>query len=145
VFEPPWRRQLEAPAVEPCQPNLCLPRQWRQVSDVNLPDRVSMHDSHLSFAGQINPVQNNPWSTGKSLISAKVSSLPRVSAALPCTQVVSTVGILVFGPSAHTMEVSKAFSKVFMTRRAIPTAAFRVFASSQVDRAMEWSQGYAES
>ena len=36
------------------------------------------------------------------------------------------------------MEGSKAFSKAFMTRRAIPTAAFRVFASSQVDEAIEY-------
>jgi phosphoribosylamine--glycine ligase/phosphoribosylformylglycinamidine cyclo-ligase len=36
------------------------------------------------------------------------------------------------------MEGSKAFSKAFMTRHAIPTAAFRVFASSQVDQAIEY-------
>jgi phosphoribosylamine--glycine ligase/phosphoribosylformylglycinamidine cyclo-ligase len=49
------------------------------------------------------------------------------------------VGIPVFGPSALAarMEGSKAFSKAFMTRHAIPTAAFRVFASSQVDQAIE--------
>lgn len=50
------------------------------------------------------------------------------------------VGIPVFGPSALAarMEGSKAFSKAFMTRHAIPTAAFRVFASSQVDEAIEY-------
>jgi phosphoribosylamine--glycine ligase/phosphoribosylformylglycinamidine cyclo-ligase len=36
------------------------------------------------------------------------------------------------------MEGSKAFSKAFMTRHAIPTAAFRVFASSEVDKAIEY-------
>jgi phosphoribosylamine--glycine ligase/phosphoribosylformylglycinamidine cyclo-ligase len=36
------------------------------------------------------------------------------------------------------MEGSKAFSKAFMTRHAIPTAAFRVFASSEVDQAIEY-------
>ncbi len=36
------------------------------------------------------------------------------------------------------MEGSKAFSKAFMTRHAIPTAAFRVFASSQVDEAIDY-------
>jgi phosphoribosylamine--glycine ligase/phosphoribosylformylglycinamidine cyclo-ligase len=36
------------------------------------------------------------------------------------------------------MEGSKAFSKAFMTRHAIPTAAFRVFTSSQVDEAIDY-------
>jgi len=36
------------------------------------------------------------------------------------------------------MEGSKAFSKAFMTRHSIPTAAFRVFTSSQVDQATEY-------
>lgn len=50
------------------------------------------------------------------------------------------VGIPVFGPSALAarMEGSKAFSKDFMTRHAIPTAAFRVFTSSQVDEAVDY-------
>lgn len=50
------------------------------------------------------------------------------------------VGIPTFGPSALAarMEGSKAFSKAFMTRQAIPTAAFHVFASSQVDEAIEY-------
>ena len=50
------------------------------------------------------------------------------------------VGIPVFGPTALAarMEGSKAFSKAFMTRHAIPTAAFRVFASSEVDKAIEY-------
>ena len=52
----------------------------------------------------------------------------------------SIVGIPVFGPSALAarMEGSKAFSKAFMTRHAIPTAAFRVFTSSQVDEAIDY-------
>jgi phosphoribosylamine--glycine ligase / phosphoribosylformylglycinamidine cyclo-ligase len=36
------------------------------------------------------------------------------------------------------MEGSKAFSKAFMTRHAIPTAAFHVFTSSQLDEAIEY-------
>ncbi|KAJ7193371.1 aminoimidazole ribonucleotide synthetase [Mycena pura] len=47
------------------------------------------------------------------------------------------VGIPVFGPSALAarMEGSKAFSKAFMARHSIPTAKFRVFSSSQVEKA----------
>ena len=54
--------------------------------------------------------------------------------------VYAIVGIPVFGPTALAarMEGSKAFSKAFMTRHAIPTAAFRVFASSEVDKAIEY-------
>ncbi|KAI0034139.1 phosphoribosylglycinamide synthetase [Vararia minispora EC-137] len=50
------------------------------------------------------------------------------------------VGIPVFGPSALAarMEGSKAFSKAFMQRHAIPTAAFRVFAASEVEQAIEY-------
>ena len=50
------------------------------------------------------------------------------------------VGIPVFGPTALAarMEGSKAFSKAFMTRHAIPTASFRVFASSEVDEAIDY-------
>ncbi|KAN0134141.1 Phosphoribosylglycinamide synthetase, ATP-grasp (A) domain containing protein [Lactarius tabidus] len=50
------------------------------------------------------------------------------------------VGIPTFDPSALAarMEGSKAFSKAFMTRRAIPTAVFRVFSSSQVGEAIEY-------
>ena len=36
------------------------------------------------------------------------------------------------------MEGSKAFSKDFMARHSIPTAAFRVFPSSQIDRAIDY-------
>jgi phosphoribosylamine--glycine ligase/phosphoribosylformylglycinamidine cyclo-ligase len=36
------------------------------------------------------------------------------------------------------MEGSKAFSKAFMTRHAIPTATFRVFASSEIDEAIDY-------
>jgi phosphoribosylamine--glycine ligase/phosphoribosylformylglycinamidine cyclo-ligase len=50
------------------------------------------------------------------------------------------VGIPVFGPSALAarMEGSKAFSKDFMARHNIPTAAFRVFAAAQYDQAVEY-------
>jgi phosphoribosylamine--glycine ligase / phosphoribosylformylglycinamidine cyclo-ligase len=55
-------------------------------------------------------------------------------------RVYALVGIPVFGPTALAarMEGSKAFSKAFMTRHAIPTAAFRVFASSEVDKAVDY-------
>jgi phosphoribosylamine--glycine ligase/phosphoribosylformylglycinamidine cyclo-ligase len=36
------------------------------------------------------------------------------------------------------MEGSKAFAKAFMARHAIPTAKFKVFASSQVENAIEY-------
>jgi phosphoribosylamine--glycine ligase/phosphoribosylformylglycinamidine cyclo-ligase len=54
--------------------------------------------------------------------------------------VYAIVGIPVFGPSALAarMEGSKAFSKAFMTRHDIPTAAFRVFTSSEVDKAIDY-------
>ncbi|ETW87093.1 hypothetical protein HETIRDRAFT_468888 [Heterobasidion irregulare TC 32-1] len=50
------------------------------------------------------------------------------------------VGIPVFGPSALAarMEGSKAFSKDFMARHSIPTAAYRTFTSSQVEDAIEY-------
>ncbi|KAF9229071.1 aminoimidazole ribonucleotide synthetase [Gyrodon lividus] len=50
------------------------------------------------------------------------------------------VGIPVFGPTALAarMEGSKAFSKAFMDRHAIPTAKFRTFSSSQVEEAIEY-------
>ncbi|KIJ65022.1 hypothetical protein HYDPIDRAFT_39670 [Hydnomerulius pinastri MD-312] len=49
------------------------------------------------------------------------------------------VGIPVFGPSelAAQMEGSKAFSKDFMARHAIPTAKFRTFSSSEVAEAID--------
>jgi phosphoribosylamine--glycine ligase / phosphoribosylformylglycinamidine cyclo-ligase len=48
----------------------------------------------------------------------------------------------VFGPSslAARMEGSKAFSKDFMARHSIPTAAFKVFTSQQYSEALEYSQ-----
>ncbi|KAI0322163.1 aminoimidazole ribonucleotide synthetase [Amylostereum chailletii] len=50
------------------------------------------------------------------------------------------VGIPVFGPSqlAARMEGSKAFSKAFMDRHSIPTAAFRTFPASQFNEAVEY-------
>ncbi|KAJ7070804.1 aminoimidazole ribonucleotide synthetase [Mycena amicta] len=50
------------------------------------------------------------------------------------------VGIPVFGPSALAarMEGSKAFSKDFMARHAIPTAKFKIFSSSQFDDAVHY-------
>ncbi|KAI0778429.1 aminoimidazole ribonucleotide synthetase [Trametes elegans] len=50
------------------------------------------------------------------------------------------VGIPVFGPTALAarMEGSKAFSKAFMDRHQIPTAKFRVFASTEVDQAIDY-------
>ncbi|KIO21416.1 hypothetical protein M407DRAFT_80411 [Tulasnella calospora MUT 4182] len=50
------------------------------------------------------------------------------------------VGIPVFGPSAKAaqMEGSKAFSKEFMARHRIPTAAYRVFTTSQHQEAVEY-------
>lgn len=54
--------------------------------------------------------------------------------------IVRQVGIPVFGPSALAarMEGSKGFSKVFMAKHSIPTAAFRVFSSSQFDDAVAY-------
>ncbi|KAF7337450.1 Phosphoribosylformylglycinamidine cyclo-ligase [Mycena sanguinolenta] len=50
------------------------------------------------------------------------------------------VGIPVFGPTALAarMEGSKAFSKAFMDRHAIPTAEFKVFSSSQFEDAVTY-------
>jgi phosphoribosylamine--glycine ligase / phosphoribosylformylglycinamidine cyclo-ligase len=50
------------------------------------------------------------------------------------------VGIPVFGPSALAarMEGSKAFSKAFMARHAIPTAKFQVFSANEVDDAIQY-------
>lgn len=52
------------------------------------------------------------------------------------------VGIPVFGPTklAARMEGSKAFSKDFMHRHAIPTAKFRTFSSSQLQDATDYVQ-----
>ncbi|KAG8905701.1 hypothetical protein FRB99_008415 [Tulasnella sp. 403] len=52
------------------------------------------------------------------------------------------VGIPVFGPSAKAarMEGSKAFSKAFMARNKIPTAAYRTFLSSQHEDAVKYVQ-----
>ncbi|KAH7334299.1 aminoimidazole ribonucleotide synthetase [Rhizoctonia solani] len=52
------------------------------------------------------------------------------------------VGIPVFGPSqkAAQMEGSKAFSKDFMHRHNIPTAAYRTFKSSQFDEALKYAK-----
>ncbi|OAX44443.1 phosphoribosylamine--glycine ligase [Rhizopogon vinicolor AM-OR11-026] len=52
------------------------------------------------------------------------------------------VGIPVFGPTqlAARMEGSKAFSKQFMHRHAIPTAKFKTFSSSQLQDAIHYVQ-----
>jgi phosphoribosylamine--glycine ligase/phosphoribosylformylglycinamidine cyclo-ligase len=49
-------------------------------------------------------------------------------------------GIFVFGPSALAarLEGSKAFSKDFMARHSIPTAAFKVFPSTAFDEAVHY-------
>ncbi|CAE6362064.1 unnamed protein product, partial [Rhizoctonia solani] len=51
-------------------------------------------------------------------------------------------GIPVFGPSqkAAQMEGSKAFSKDFMRRHNIPTAAYRTFKSPQFDEALKYAK-----
>ena len=53
---------------------------------------------------------------------------------------IQQVGIPVFGPSrlAAQMEGSKAFSKAFMDRHNIPTARFRVFASTEYKEAITY-------
>ncbi|KAG6886983.1 hypothetical protein C0992_001335 [Termitomyces sp. T32_za158] len=50
------------------------------------------------------------------------------------------VGIPVFGPSemAAKMEGSKAFSKDFMARHSIPTAAYRVYKNHQINEAIDY-------
>ncbi|CAE6470251.1 unnamed protein product [Rhizoctonia solani] len=55
---------------------------------------------------------------------------------------IGAVGIPVFGPSqkAAQMEGSKAFSKDFMRRHNIPTAAYRTFKSSQFDEALKYAK-----
>ncbi|KAG0704389.1 phosphoribosylglycinamide synthetase [Suillus ampliporus] len=52
------------------------------------------------------------------------------------------VGIPIFGPTqlAARMEGSKAFSKAFMHRHAIPTAKFKTFSSSQLQDATHYVQ-----
>src|SRR6266702_901690 len=134
-----------------------------KVSNVILPDPsfqslvnwavtndVSIHDSHFSFTetsvkiNLIVPGPEQPLVDGVEAYFRKGACLPRISLTLlsytQAANVCATVGIPVFGPSALAarMEGSKAFSKAFMTRHAIPTAAFRVFASSQVDQAIEY-------
>ncbi|KAJ6575362.1 bifunctional purine ADE1 [Mycena capillaripes] len=51
-----------------------------------------------------------------------------------------SLGIPVFGPSALAarMEGSKGFSKAFMAKHSIPTAAFQVFSSSQFEEAVAY-------
>jgi len=85
--------------------------------------------------------QSNLSSTGSKVISAKVRS-PEFELHSNEFNISSLVGIPVFGPSALAarMEGSKAFSKAFMDRHNIPTAAFRVFKSHQLQEAMQYVQ-----
>lgn len=64
--------------------------------------------------------------------------VPRLCA--PSISQFRKVGISVFGPSALAarMEGSKAFSKAFMARHAIPTAKFQVFSSAQFGDAVAY-------
>ncbi|KAH9081557.1 aminoimidazole ribonucleotide synthetase [Lactarius deliciosus] len=95
-----------------------------KVSNVNLPDQSFQSLVKWAVTNDINLVVPGPE---QPLVDGVESHFRKV-------------GIHVFGPSALAarMEGSKAFSKAFMTRHAIPTAAFRVFASSQVDEAIEY-------
>ncbi|KAH8992503.1 aminoimidazole ribonucleotide synthetase [Lactarius akahatsu] len=95
-----------------------------KVSNVNLPDQSFQSLVNWAVTNDINLVVPGPE---QPLVDGVESHFRKV-------------GIPVFGPSALAarMEGSKAFSKAFMTRHAIPTAAFRVFASSQVDEAIEY-------
>ncbi|KAH9178618.1 aminoimidazole ribonucleotide synthetase [Lactarius sanguifluus] len=95
-----------------------------KVSNVNLPDQSFQSLVKWAVTNDINLVVPGPE---QPLVDGVESHFRKV-------------GIPVFGPSALAarMEGSKAFSKAFMTRHAIPTAAFRVFASSQVDEAIEY-------
>ncbi|KAH8990162.1 aminoimidazole ribonucleotide synthetase [Lactarius hatsudake] len=95
-----------------------------KVSNVNLPDQSFQSLVKWAVTNDINLVVPGPE---QPLVDGVESHFRKV-------------GIPVFGPSvlAARMEGSKAFSKAFMTRHAIPTAAFRVFATSQVDEAIEY-------
>ncbi|KAI9444711.1 phosphoribosylglycinamide synthetase [Lactarius indigo] len=95
-----------------------------KVSNVNLPDQSFQSLVNWAVTNDINLVIPGPE---QPLVDGVESHFRKV-------------GIPVFGPSALAarMEGSKAFSKAFMTRHAIPTAAFRVFTSSQVDQAIEY-------
>ncbi|KAN0134282.1 aminoimidazole ribonucleotide synthetase [Lactarius tabidus] len=95
-----------------------------KVSNLNLPDPSFQTLVNWAVANDINLVIPGPE---QPLVDGVESYFRKV-------------GIPTFGPSALAarMEGSKAFSKAFMTRRAIPTAAFRVFSSSQVDEAIEY-------
>ncbi|KAH9044373.1 aminoimidazole ribonucleotide synthetase [Lactarius pseudohatsudake] len=95
-----------------------------KVSNVNLPDQSFQSLVKWAVTNDVNLVVPGPE---QPLVDGIESHFRKV-------------GIPVFGPSALAarMEGSKAFSKAFMTRHAIPTAAFRVFASSQVDEAIDY-------
>ena len=49
---------------------------------------------------------------------------------------------LVQTPSLHGRKGPRHFSKAIMTRHAIPTAAFRVFTSSEVDETIDYVRTY---
>ncbi|KAF8506605.1 aminoimidazole ribonucleotide synthetase [Russula emetica] len=94
------------------------------VTNVNVPNPTFQNLSQWAVANDVNLVIPGPE---QPLVDGVESYFRKV-------------GIPVFGPSALAarMEGSKAFSKAFMTRHAIPTAAFRVFTSSQVNEAIDY-------
>lgn len=82
---------------------------------VNVPLGVDDHEALVAFA-----------------VSSKVSLCvvgPEAPLVAGLADQLTAVGVPTFGPSAHAaqLEASKAFSKDFMHRHAIPTAAYRTF------------------
>lgn len=67
---------------------------------------------------------------------------PEVPLVLGLADELRALGIPVVGPSAlaSRLEGSKSFSKLFMEKYEIPTAAYQVFLSSQVDEALSYVQ-----
>jgi phosphoribosylamine-glycine ligase len=71
-----------------------------------------------------------------SVLSASLIQLRR------CPSSLHAAGISTFGPTptAAQMEGSKAFSKDFMARHAIPTAAFKTFKAAQFEEAKKYAK-----